>query len=171
MLDAPPKEPNTDEDRQTSTATSWTEATDVPFAYLDLSGRTGRRFWPAAATSQSHRATHRYPAQDDSRSRPVLPDRPQLCRRIRLGTAGRRYRNILEQPEVSVEVGNSTIPVTAEPLAEDVGAEIFARYAARRPRIAAFALPRVLGMSVDGSDADFRAAGRRMPFVRLTPRS
>ena len=81
------------------------------------------------------------------------------------------YRNILEQPEVSVEVGNSTIPVTAEPLAEDVGAEIFARYAARRPRIAAFALPRVLGMSVDGSDADFRAAGRRMPFVRLTPRS
>ena len=81
------------------------------------------------------------------------------------------YRNILEQPAVSVEVGNSTIPVTAEPLAEDAGAEIFARYAARRPRIAAFALPRVLGMSVDGSDADFRAAGRRMPFVRLTPRS
>ena len=29
------------------------------------------------------------------------------------------YRNILEQPEVSVEVGNSTIPVTAEPLAEE----------------------------------------------------
>ncbi len=80
------------------------------------------------------------------------------------------YRNILEQPEVSVEVGNRTIPVTAEPLAEDVGAEIFARYAARRPRIAAVALPWVLGMSVDGSDADFRAAGRRMPFVRLAPR-
>lgn len=81
------------------------------------------------------------------------------------------YRNILEQPEVSVEVGNHTIPVTAEPLGEDVGAEIFARYAAQRPRLAAAALPRVLGMSVDGSDADFRAAGRRMPFVRLVPRS
>ncbi len=80
------------------------------------------------------------------------------------------YRNILDQPEVSVEVGSHTIPVTAEPLAEDVGAEIFARYAARRPKLAAVALPRVLGMSVDGSDADFRAAGRRMPFVRLTPR-
>ncbi len=79
------------------------------------------------------------------------------------------YRNLLEQPAVSIEVGNRTIPVTAEPLAEDVGAEIFARYASRRPRIATFALPRVLGIAVDGSDADFLAAGRRMPFVRLTP--
>ena len=81
------------------------------------------------------------------------------------------YRNILDQPEVNVEVGDHTIPVTAEPLAEDVGAEIFARYAARHPRIAAVALPRVLGISVDGSAADFRAAGRRMPFVRLAPRA
>jgi deazaflavin-dependent oxidoreductase (nitroreductase family) len=80
------------------------------------------------------------------------------------------YRNIVENPAVSVEVANRTIPVTAEPLTEDVGAEIFANYAARRPRIAAFVLPRVLGMSVDGSEADFRAVGRRIPFVRLTPR-
>jgi deazaflavin-dependent oxidoreductase (nitroreductase family) len=81
------------------------------------------------------------------------------------------YRNILEQPRVSVVVGNRVIPVTAVPLAEDVGAEIFARYASRRPRVAAFTLPRVLGVAVDGSDADFRAVGRQMPFVRLTPRS
>ncbi|HEX4560064.1 MAG TPA: nitroreductase family deazaflavin-dependent oxidoreductase [Mycobacterium sp.] len=80
------------------------------------------------------------------------------------------YRNILEQPQVSIQVGSRTIPVTAEPLPEDVGAEIFAHYAAQRPRIAAFVLPRVLGMAVDGSDDDFRAVGRRMPFVRLTPR-
>ena len=80
------------------------------------------------------------------------------------------YRNILVQPQVSVEVGHRTIPVTAEPLAEEVGAEIFARYASQRPRLATFVLPRVLGMAVDGSEADFREAGRRMPFVRLTPR-
>lgn len=80
------------------------------------------------------------------------------------------YRNILEQPKVSIEVGSHTIPVAAEPLARDVAAEIFARYAARRPRTAAFMLSRVLGMAVDGSEADFRAAGRRIPFVRLTQR-
>jgi deazaflavin-dependent oxidoreductase (nitroreductase family) len=80
------------------------------------------------------------------------------------------YRNILAQPNVSIQVGRHTIPATAQPLAEDVGADIFARYAALRPRTAAFMLPRVLGMAVDGSEADFRAAGRRIPFVRLTPR-
>ena len=80
------------------------------------------------------------------------------------------YRNLLEQPQVRIEVGSHTIAVTAEPLASDEGAEIFARYAARRPRVAAFMLSRVLGMAVDGSEADFRAAGRRIPFVRLAPR-
>ena len=71
------------------------------------------------------------------------------------------YRNVCAQPAVSVEVGNRRIPVTAEPLAEDVGAEIFARYAVRRPRAASFALPRVLGMLVDGSDAQRHGNRRR----------
>jgi deazaflavin-dependent oxidoreductase (nitroreductase family) len=80
------------------------------------------------------------------------------------------YRNIIEQPKVSVQVGSRSNAVTAEPLPQDVGAKIFARYASLRPRTAAFILPRVLGIAVDGSEADFQAAGRRIPFVRLTPR-
>jgi deazaflavin-dependent oxidoreductase (nitroreductase family) len=80
------------------------------------------------------------------------------------------YRNILEKPDVDIQVGRHTIPVTAVPLSEDAGAEIFARYAACHRRLAKYMLPRVLGMSVDGSEADFRAVGRRLPFVRLIPR-
>ena len=81
------------------------------------------------------------------------------------------YRNVLRTPDVSIQVGRHTILVTAVPLTEDEGAEFFARYASRHRRAAKFVLPRVLGFSVDGSEADFRAVGQRMPFVRFVPRA
>ena len=81
------------------------------------------------------------------------------------------YRNILHTPDVSIVVGRRTIPVTAVPLTEDEGAEIFVEYASRHRAAAKFVLPRVLGFSVDGSNADFRAVGQRMPFVRMVPRA
>ena len=86
------------------------------------------------------------------------------------GPAAAWYRNILHAPEVSIQVGRRTIPVTAVPLTADQGAEIFARYAARHRAAATYLLPRLMGFSVDGSEGDFRAVGRRMPFVRLATR-
>ena len=81
------------------------------------------------------------------------------------------YRNILHTPDVSIQVGRRTIPVTAEPLTEEQGADIFAQYATRHRTAAKYLLPRLMGFSVDGSEADFRAVGQRMPFVRLVPRA
>jgi deazaflavin-dependent oxidoreductase (nitroreductase family) len=80
------------------------------------------------------------------------------------------YRNILHTPQVSIQLGRRTIPVTALPLTAEQGAEIFARYAAQHRAAATYLLPRLMGFSVDGSQADFRAVGQRMPFVRLTSR-
>ena len=80
------------------------------------------------------------------------------------------YRNILHTPEVSVQVGRHTIPVTALPLTAEEGADIFARYAARHRAAARYLLPRLMGFAVDGTEADFRAVGQRMPFVRLATR-
>jgi deazaflavin-dependent oxidoreductase (nitroreductase family) len=80
------------------------------------------------------------------------------------------YRNVLHTPEVSIQVRGRTIPVTAVPLPEDEGADIFAKYAARHRIAAKHLLPRLMGFAVDGSDADFRAAGKRMPFVRFVCR-
>jgi deazaflavin-dependent oxidoreductase (nitroreductase family) len=80
------------------------------------------------------------------------------------------YRSLLRTPDVTIRVGARTLPVRAVPLSADEGAEIFARYAARRRRVAKFMLRRVMGYAVDGSDEDFLAVGRRMPFVRLVPR-
>jgi hypothetical protein len=55
------------------------------------------------------------------------------------------------------------------PPGKDEGAVIFVKYAARHRSVARYLLPRPLGISVDGSDADFRAAGKQLPFVRFIP--
>ena len=64
------------------------------------------------------------------------------------------YRNILHTPQVSVQVGRRTIPVTAVPLTAEEGAEIFARYAARHRAAATW-----LG---DLGNDDIQADGRRL---------
>jgi deazaflavin-dependent oxidoreductase (nitroreductase family) len=80
------------------------------------------------------------------------------------------YRNVVHTPEVTIQVGRRTIPVTAVKLTEDEGAETFARYGIKHRRAAKYMLPRMLGFSVDGSEADFRAVGRQLPFIRFVPR-
>ncbi len=80
------------------------------------------------------------------------------------------YRNVVHMPDVTIQVGSRTIPVTAVKLTEAQGAEVFARYAVRRRMAAKYLLPRVLGFSVDGSETDFRAVGQHLPFIRFVPR-
>jgi deazaflavin-dependent oxidoreductase (nitroreductase family) len=81
------------------------------------------------------------------------------------------YRNVRHNPQVTIEVGRRTIPVTALPLPPAEGAGIFAWYATRHRTAATHLLPRLMGYAVDGSDADFRAVGQRIPFVRFIPRT
>jgi deazaflavin-dependent oxidoreductase (nitroreductase family) len=87
------------------------------------------------------------------------------------GPSAAWYRNILHTPDVTIQVGTRTIPVTAIPLDKDIAGGVFTRYASRHRAAATYMLPRVLGYSVDGSDADFRAVGQHMPFVRFVPRA
>jgi deazaflavin-dependent oxidoreductase (nitroreductase family) len=86
------------------------------------------------------------------------------------GSTAAWYRNVLHTPEATIQVGRRTFPVTAVPLTANEGAEIFTRYAARHRTAATYLLPRLMGFSVDGSEADFRAVGQRMPFVRFAIR-
>jgi len=81
------------------------------------------------------------------------------------------YRNIVHTPDVTIQVGTRTIPVTAIPLDKDEGAQVFVRYGSRHRTAAKYVLPRVLGFCVDGSDADFRAVGQQLPFIRFVPRA
>lgn len=79
------------------------------------------------------------------------------------------YRNLLKTPDVTIRTGLRTVPVTAHPLTSEEGAEYMARYAPRHPRLAR-RLARLMGFEVDGSESDYRAVGRQVPFVRLSPR-
>lgn len=80
------------------------------------------------------------------------------------------YRNVRRTPDVTIQVGRRTIPVRALPVSTDEGADVFARYGARHRLAAKFLLPRLMGFEVDGSEEDFREAGRHIPFVRFVPR-
>jgi deazaflavin-dependent oxidoreductase (nitroreductase family) len=81
------------------------------------------------------------------------------------------YRNVLRQPDVTLQLGTRTVPVRAVPLSSREGADVFARYAVRHRWLAKVLLPRLMGYAVDGSEADFRAVGQLVPFIRFIPRA
>ncbi|ULN49605.1 nitroreductase family deazaflavin-dependent oxidoreductase [Mycolicibacterium goodii] len=87
------------------------------------------------------------------------------------GTSAAWYRNVLAKPQATIEVGRRTVAVTAVPLSQAEGADIFARYAVRHRILARYLLPRLMGFSVDGSVDDFRAAGEQIPFIRFVARA
>lgn len=86
------------------------------------------------------------------------------------GTTAAWYRNVMHTPDVTIQVGRRDIPVRAVKLNEEEGAQIFANYAARHRMATKYLLPRLLGYSVDGSEADFRDVGQQPPFIRFVPR-
>ncbi|MEV8066542.1 nitroreductase family deazaflavin-dependent oxidoreductase [Streptomyces sp. NPDC085995] len=76
------------------------------------------------------------------------------------------YQNLLVEPQTVIQSGNRHHAVTAHFLGPDEGADIMARYARRHPRTAR-RLCAFLGLPADGTDGDFRDAGRAIPFVLL----
>lgn len=76
------------------------------------------------------------------------------------------YLNVLATPTMSVQLGSRRFPVVAQRLSPDEAADTMAHYARRHP-LAGRELCRFMGMRVDGSAADFFAAGRRIPMLRL----
>lgn len=78
------------------------------------------------------------------------------------------YRNVLEHPDVTIQVGRNRRAATAHPVPAPEGGETMARYASRHPK-AAVRLARLMGFTVDGTADDYRRVGRELPFLRLTP--
>ena len=88
------------------------------------------------------------------------------------GSTAAWYRNVIHSPDVTIQVGR------ADHRGDRGEANPGTR--ARKPlsdmrsntvSSAKYPLPRVLGFSVDGSEADFRAVGLQLPFIRFVPRS
>ena len=80
------------------------------------------------------------------------------------------YKNIINHPDVSITVGRTEIPVTAQPLPPDQSGQAMVNYAKRHPT-AAKNLMSVCGYRVDGSAEDYFVMGRdHVPLVLLRPR-
>jgi deazaflavin-dependent oxidoreductase (nitroreductase family) len=82
------------------------------------------------------------------------------------GPRAQWYRNLRHTPVATIRTGRHRHRVKASFLAPEEGAEVMAEYAPRNPR-AARLLCRYLGLPCDGTPDGYRAAGRRIPFVRL----
>lgn len=80
------------------------------------------------------------------------------------------YLNLLQTPDVTIQVGRKASPVVANPLQPDDSGQVMVDYAQRNPR-AAKQLMRLCGYEVDGSDEDYFTMGHDIiPIVALRPR-
>lgn len=82
------------------------------------------------------------------------------------GPAAAWYQNLRHSPRTTIQCGNRRYAATAHFLPPEDGGAIMARYAPEHPRLAR-RLCSFMGFEVDGSEAAYRQAGRRIPFVRL----
>ncbi|MFN2117894.1 MAG: nitroreductase family deazaflavin-dependent oxidoreductase [Candidatus Promineifilaceae bacterium] len=80
------------------------------------------------------------------------------------------YLNIKKTPEVEIQVGSKTMPVTAHVLEADESGKRMVDYARRHPH-AAKELMRICGYEVDGSTEDYFTMGHDfISIVSLSPR-
>jgi deazaflavin-dependent oxidoreductase (nitroreductase family) len=81
------------------------------------------------------------------------------------------YRNLLANPEITIQVGWRKMAVTAVPLTPDESGEMMVDYAHRYPKIAKVLSSRLLGFEVGDSDEDYFDLGHdAVPFVAFQPR-
>jgi deazaflavin-dependent oxidoreductase (nitroreductase family) len=81
------------------------------------------------------------------------------------------YLNLLQNPEVTIQVGRKVTPAAAQILTPDASGRAMVDYARRNPR-AAKQLMRFCGYAVDGTEQEYFIMGHdHIPFVKLSPRT
>ncbi|MCD6400518.1 MAG: nitroreductase family deazaflavin-dependent oxidoreductase [Anaerolineales bacterium] len=79
-------------------------------------------------------------------------------------------KNLLQHPEVTIQVGRRKIPVRAECLTSAQCGEEMVRYARRYPK-AARSLSKIMGFQIDGSEEAYQKVGEQLQFFALIPRA
>jgi deazaflavin-dependent oxidoreductase (nitroreductase family) len=85
------------------------------------------------------------------------------------GERSQWFQNLMERPQVTIQVGRRKLAVTAERLSREAAGDEMVDYA-RRHAGAARNLARFMGFEVDGSEGDYRALGEEVPMLALRPR-
>lgn len=85
------------------------------------------------------------------------------------GKSAQWYQNILQTPEVTIQVGRKKMAATAVALSPEQSGQKMVDYAHEHPK-AAKNLMQFIGFSVDGSDEDYFSLGRdHIPFIAFKP--
>lgn len=84
------------------------------------------------------------------------------------GEQAQWYRNLLHQPEITIQSGRRTLAVRAERLAHAEAVAELVRYGREHPR-AAKTLGRYLGLEWDGSPGQAERVAAHLPIVALRP--
>ena len=85
-----------------------------------------------------------------------------------LGPRADWYRNLHAHPEATIQLVTLTQRVRAAPLADAEAGDAMVTYARRHLR-AARAVAHFMGLRVDGTEADYRAAAQQIPMIRFEP--
>ena len=79
-------------------------------------------------------------------------------------------RNIQKNPNVLVDVRGRRFEATAEPLSQELATNEARNYARRHPSSFRALAGRMIGQTLTGADADYRALAEAVPFVVLRPK-
>lgn len=82
------------------------------------------------------------------------------------GEKSQWYQNLMNQPEVEVQVGRNRFDARAERLPTDEGAELLASYTSEHPA-AARSISKLIGYEGEGTPEDFRELGKSLPVIRF----
>lgn len=86
------------------------------------------------------------------------------------GEKAQWFQNLMQTPDVTIQVGRRKLAVHARRLSPDESADEMAGYARRNGR-AARSLSGFMGFEVDGSEEGYRQLGGQLPFVALEKRA
>ena len=79
------------------------------------------------------------------------------------------YLNLLAEPDASIQVGRRKLDIHARQLSREEGGVEMLDYTRRHPLLAR-ELSHFMGIEVDGTEEDYRAAGELLTFMILEPR-
>ncbi len=78
------------------------------------------------------------------------------------------YRNVIENPQVSIRTGHQRFQANAERLSPELAGDELVDYHRRHPR-ALSQLAGFMGYRLDGSETDVRALGELLPVIAIRP--
>ena len=80
------------------------------------------------------------------------------------GEKSQWYQNLMKTPEVTIQIGNRKIPVTAARLSPEEAERILRIYRQEHPK-ALRELSKILGYELDGTEENFLAFTRALPVI------